>query len=163
MKEASGATPFPTAEKTDWLAQVSKELKGKKPSDLDWELNERIRLSPLYTPEEIPASTVLRTDMGWEPGSYVASGSAADMNAAALEELQGGAEALLFNLYHQVDVAEMTAILKDIDLKFISLHCALHFPDRDPAELFRDLIIYLRRAGYDLATIQGVIRERIKN
>jgi methylmalonyl-CoA mutase len=157
MNEASGASPFPEAGKIDWLDQVRKELKGKEPSDLDWELNERIRLSPLYTPEEVPATAALRTDMGWEPGSYVASDSADKMNAAALEELQGGAEALLFNLYHQVGVDEMAEILKDIDLKYISLHCALYFPDRDPAELFRDLIIYLRRAGYDLGTIQGSV------
>lgn len=157
MKEATGASPFPEMGKTDWLDQVRNELKGKDPGDLDWELNERIRLSPLYTPAEIPATASLRTDMGWEPGSYVASGTAAKMNADALEELQGGAEALLFNLHHQVDVDEMAAILKGIDLKFISLNCALYFPDRDPAELFRDLIIYLRRSGYDLGVIQGSV------
>lgn len=157
MQKATGASPFPETGKSEWLEQVKKELKGKDPSELDWELNERIRLSPLYTPEEVPADAPLRIEKGWQPGSYVASGDGERMNAHALEELQGGAQALLFNLYHQVDVPEMRKILQDVNLNFVSLNCALYFPDRDPAELFRDLIYYLRSEGYELNKIQGSV------
>lgn len=155
--EHSNASTFPNSSKADWLEQVRKETKGKDPHTLDWELNEKIRLSPLYTPEEVPTRDALPIDTTWSAGSYVGAGHADEVNARALEELSGGAEALLFNLYHQPDLKEMSAILDGIELPFISLNCALYFPDRDPAELFRDLILYLRRKGYDLAKIQGSV------
>lgn len=148
---------FPPSTKAEWLENVRRETKGQDPEKLDWELNERIRLSPLYTPEEVPARDPLPLATGWQAGSYVGAGDAADVNARALEELAGGAEALLFNLYHQPDLEEMATILDGIELPYVSLNCALYFPDRDPAELFRDLIFYLRRKGYDLAKIQGSV------
>ncbi|PHI19464.1 hypothetical protein CEQ90_13165 [Lewinellaceae bacterium SD302] len=148
---------FPETTKADWLEQVRKETKGKDPMELDWQFNERIRLSPLYTPEEAPARSELPVDTGWQTGSYVGAGHADAVNTRALEELAGGSEALLFNLYHQPDLEEMARILENIELPYISLHCALYFPDRDPAELFRDLIYYLRHKKYDLAKIQGSV------
>lgn len=148
---------FPETGKADWLERATKELKGKDLSTLDWELNEKIRLSPLYTPEERPDEGALNIKAGWQPGSYVRSGPAEEMNAVALEELSGGAQAVMFNLYHQPSVEEMGKILKDIELPFISFHCALYFPDRDPAELFRDLIFYLRSQGYSLDQIVGSV------
>lgn len=151
------APQFPSTTKADWLEQVRNETKGKDPETLDWELNEKVRLSPLYTPEEVPAREPIPLESGWQAGSYVGAGDAEAVNARALEELGGGAEALLFNLYHQPDPKEMAAILDGIELSYMSLNCALYFPDRDPAELFRDLIFYLRRKGYDLARIQGSV------
>ncbi|MEL6140959.1 MAG: methylmalonyl-CoA mutase family protein [Bacteroidota bacterium] len=155
MQEPTGS--FAASGKSEWLDRARQELKGKDPAELDWVLNERIRLSPHYTPEEVPEHPKLDLDPGWQPGSYVASGPANAMNAHAIEELQGGAEALLFSLYRQIDVEEMSQILAGIELPYISLHCALYFPDRDPAELFRDLIFYLRRRQYPLDQIQGSV------
>ncbi len=154
MKEA---TAFPQMGKTDWLARAAKELKGKDPSELDWALNEKIRLSPLYTPAEVPARGALAIDNDWLAGSYVGASNARSMNGLALEELAGGAQAVLFNLHHQPSPDEIAQILEGIELPFISLHCSLYFPDRDPAELFRDLIFYLRKKGYPLASIRGAV------
>lgn len=156
MKTTS-AQDFPDSTKADWLEQVRRETKGKDPAELDWQLNERVRLSPLYTTEDSPARGSLPVQTGWQTGSYVGAGHAADVNARALEELSGGAQALLFNLYHQPDLKEIEVILDKIELPYISLNCALYFPDRDPAELFRDLILYLRSKKYDLSTIQGSV------
>lgn len=150
-------SPFPPMGKSDWLDQVRKELKGKDPAELDWELNENIRLSPLYTPEEVPSQAPLDIERGWLAGSYVAAGKAVEVNAQALSELEGGAQALWLSLHHQPDEAEIAGILQDISLPFISFHCALYFPDRDPAELFRDLIYYLRRNHIPLNAIKGSV------
>ncbi len=151
------ATAFPQMGKTDWLARAAKELKGKDMAEMEWALNERIRLSPLYTPEEGLAQSPLDTLADWLPGSYVASGNSAEMNSRALEELAGGAEAISFNLHYQPNLEEIGRILQDIELPYISLHCSLFFPDRDPAELFRDLIFYLRKKGYPLDEISGAV------
>ena len=155
--EASSPITFPATDKQDWLQCVSKELKGRDLGSLDWELNERIRLSPLYTAEEVTARPALKRSAGWEIGAYVDHGDHATVNESALAALQQGAEALLFRLYRQPDTAAIGKILAGIRVDFVSLHCALRYPGQDPAELFRDLVRYLRREGYTLSDIRGSV------
>ena len=149
--------PFPDYDKADWLQRASKELRGRDLDTLDWEINERIRLAPLYTRTEVEALPPVDRPAGWEVGAYVDSGTDEKINASALRALAQGAEALLFRLFRQPGAEEVGALLADIRLDFISLHCALRYPGQDPAELFRDLVRYLRREGYDLATIRGSV------
>ena len=149
--------PFPESDKADWLQRVSKELKGRDLDSLDWEINERIRLSPLYTHVEVEALPPLDRTAGWEIGAYIDAGTNAQINASALRALHQGAEGLLFRLFRQPGAAEVSELLQDIRPDFISLHCALRYPGQDPAELFRDLVKYLRREGYDLAEIRGSV------
>jgi methylmalonyl-CoA mutase len=104
-----------------------------------------------------PTGIALRQTTSWETGAYVESGENKETNEYAHEELEAGAEALLFRLYQQPDVEDIAAILKDIPLADISLHCSLRYPGQDPAELFRDLVRYLRKEGHDLATISGSV------
>ncbi len=149
--------PFPDYDKADWLQRASKELKGRDLDSLDWEINERIRLAPLYTRTEVEALPPVDRPAGWQVGAYVDSGTNEEINASALRALRQGAEALLFRLFRQPSAGEVTELLQDIRLDFISLHCALRYPGQDPAELFRDLVKYLRQQGYDLATIRGSV------
>jgi methylmalonyl-CoA mutase len=93
----------------------------------------------------------------WDYGAYVDSGENQEINSYAREEVAAGAEALLFRLYHQPDVDEIAKILEGIPLQNVSLHCSLRYPGQDPAELFRDLVRYLRREGHDLASISGSV------
>jgi methylmalonyl-CoA mutase len=151
------ASPFPPSDKSDWLDRVSKELNGNSLDALDLEINERIRLSPLYTAEEVPARPPLDRPAGWAIGAYVSSGSDEEINAFALRALEQGAEALLFRLFRQPDEASIARILRDVRLDFISLNCAMRYPGQDPAELFRDLVRYLRKEGYDLEKIKGSV------
>lgn len=153
----SVTSPFPPSTKADWLSRVRKELKGREVSELDREVNERIKLSPLYTAEEVVARPPLERSAGWEIGAYVEADKNDELNRSALAALNQGAEALLFRLFHQPTAREVGELLKDIRLDFISLHCALRYPGQDPAELFRDLVKYLRTEGYDLGKIRGSV------
>ena len=148
--------PFPPSDKADWLDRVAKELKGDL-SQLDTEVTERIKLSPLYTAEEVTARPPLKRDAGWEIGAYLESGSTDKIHGSAMAALDQGAEALLFRLYHQPGPQEIAALLQDIRPDYVSLHCALRYPGQDPAELFRDLVKYLRKEGYDLSKIRGSV------
>ncbi|CAH1002424.1 Methylmalonyl-CoA mutase [Neolewinella maritima] len=155
---ASVATPsFPDSDKTDWLERATKELKGRDLDRLDWEVNERIRLSAHYTAEDVTPLPALDRSAGWTIGAYVDSGTNDAINASALRALNQGAEGLLFRLFRQPGAADIDALLHDVRLDFISLHCALRYPGQDPAELFRDLVGYLRREGYDLRQIRGSV------
>ncbi|WP_116108126.1 methylmalonyl-CoA mutase family protein [Lewinella sp. IMCC34191] len=147
---------FPPSDKGDWLERVKKELKGDL-SDLDQQVSEGIRLSPLYTAEEVDVRPPLDRPAGWEIGAYLRSGDNQSTNEAALAALEQGAEALLFRLYHQPSRREVDELLRGIKLDFVSIHCALRYPGRDPAELFRDLVKYLRQAGYALDGIRGSV------
>jgi len=93
----------------------------------------------------------------WDYGAYVDSGENKEINTYAREEIDAGAEALLFRLYHQPDVDDVAEILAGIPLRDISLNCSLRYPGQDPAELFRDLIRYLRREGIELASVSGSV------
>ncbi|PPK85235.1 methylmalonyl-CoA mutase [Neolewinella xylanilytica] len=149
-------TTFPASDKGDWLDRVKQELKGDL-TQLDQQVSERIRLSPLYTAEEVTIRPPLERSAGWEIGAYLRAGSNEIINEAALAALEQGAEALLFRLYHQPTRAEVAALLEGIRMDFVSIHCALRYPGQDPAELFRDLVKYLRQRGYDLKGIRGSV------
>ena len=156
MPTEAPSSAFPPSDKSDWLEQAQRELKGDV-SRLDDAVSERIRLSPLYTAEETEARPPLDRPAGWEIGAYLKSGSNREINQAAHKALDQGAEALLFRLYHQPTREEVAELLDGIRMDFISVHCALRYPGQDPAELFRDLVKYLRRAGYPLADIRGSV------
>ncbi|MBB4080392.1 methylmalonyl-CoA mutase [Lewinella aquimaris] len=151
------STSFPPSDKADWLSQATMELKGRDVAELDHEVNDRIRLSPLYTAAEVEALPPLNRSAGWEVGAYVSSGTNPEINRSALTALDRGAEALLYRLYRQPGAAEIAELLADVRLDFVSLHCAMRYPGQDPAELFRDLVKYLRREGYDLSKIRGSV------
>ena len=151
------AHPFPASDKNDWLARATRELRGQDLERLETEFNDRVRLSAHYGAEEVTDRPPLEREAGWRSGAYVDSGSNEEINASALSALQRGAESLLFRLYRQPAAAEVRELLRDIHVDYISLHCALRYPGQDPAELFRDLVYYLRREGYELAKIRGSV------
>lgn len=93
----------------------------------------------------------------WDFGAYVGTGENDEVNAYAREEVAAGAEALLFRLYQQPETEDIRQLLKGIDLKAVSLHCTLRYPGQDPAELFRDLVRFLRQEGHDLSNISGSV------
>lgn len=93
----------------------------------------------------------------WTIGAYSDSGENEEINKYARAEIKSGAEALLFRLYHQPDAEDIAEILNGIDISKQSLHCTLRYPGQDPAELFRDLVRYLRREGHQLQGITGSV------
>lgn len=152
---------FSPVTKAEWLARVEKDLRGRELSDLDWQLEESIRLSPIYTAEDVPADLppieAGRINNQWEVGAYIQAGTPKEVNQRALTALEGGVTAPLFHLLRQPTVAEISEMLAGIHLPYISLNTALISPDKDPAELFRDLVFYLRKKGYPLSDIRGSV------
>ncbi|OAV44140.1 methylmalonyl-CoA mutase family protein [Lewinella sp. 4G2] len=124
-----------------WTTTLSDQLSGKSIYDLDDDL------SALPGTQQLP----------YRVGAYIDEGSYGEMNRYAQAEIERGAEALLFRLYRQPDTAAIRRILKNIDPTVTELHCSLRYPGQDPAELFRDLITYLRAEGIDLSKVRGSI------
>ena len=90
-------------------------------------------------------------------GAYVSRGDNAAVNASALRQIARGADDLMFRLYRQPTVDDLEVMLRDIPLDELSLHCSLRYPGQDPAELFRDLVRYLRRHDYSPGDVSGSV------
>lgn len=152
---------FSKPSKEDWLTKVTKDLKGRSISDLDWALEEKIKISAIPSNAdisgELPPLTARRTDNNWHIGSYVEVKDMGDANAQVLEELNGGIQAPLFKLRHLPNLEELEILLKDIETGFIAVHFALQHPGKDPAAFFRNLIFYARRHQLDLTAINGSV------
>lgn len=119
---------FPPTSKSEWLAKIEKDLKGRPLADLQWHLSESIRIDPFFHPDdEIEAAGPLiraGEQNNWEIGEYVAvNDSVAEANQRALTALTGGAEALLFQCGDRVlSGGDLNFLLKDIELGITSIH-----------------------------------------
>lgn len=150
---------FPNTDKAEWLAQITRDLKGKSIEELDWQLEEELRVAVAYNQEDLKDTPQPirsgRSDNAWEIGEYIPVSDPSAANAQALEGLQGGVSAPLFQLHHLPSEEELSLLLAEIEPAFISVHFAPAFPGKDPAELFRNLIYYTRKRKLDLGTIKG--------
>ena len=154
---SAGAQASP---KADWLAQIQKELKGKPLESLDWQVEEHIRLAPLYAREDIfprPPLAGGRTDNRWEVGELIEVRDLAAANQQAHKAISSGISAPLFQLHHEPTAAELAVLVSGIIPDNLSVHFALQHPGKDPAEFYRDLIYYVRQQGYQLSAIRGSV------
>ncbi|MBL7901350.1 MAG: hypothetical protein JNK73_05090 [Bacteroidia bacterium] len=107
---------FPSSSFADWEKQVFKDLKGETPEHLCWENENGIKLSPYYTAENCPIPyEPAFTHSDWQVGVYH-SGSAKEMNAGFLRDLNHGANAIAFEIKEH----NPEALLKGIQLDLIS-------------------------------------------
>ena len=141
-------TTTDTSPQTAWLA-------GREPDQHDTNLARNLEIALAELDSTTAAPTHRRTS--WDFGAYVATGENEEVNRYAREEVSAGAEALLFRLYQQPTVADLHELLDNLDLPALSLHCTLRYPGQDPAELFRDLVSYLRQRGLPLSSISGSV------
>lgn len=145
--------PMPTAASSAAPLAVDNWINGLAPDQYDANLAAGVRIVLESLTE---ASGNARTT-SWDFGAYVGTGENDEVNTYAREEVEAGAEALLFRLYQQPATEDIQQLLKGINLKGVSLHCTLRYPGQDPAELFRDLVRFLRREGLDLTSISGSV------
>lgn len=150
---------FSNPTKAEWLEKITRDLKGKPLEELEWQLEEQIRLAATFGPEDnLPSSKTLsagRNNNSWSIGEYLFVHKPEAANAQALEGLLGGVNAPLFYLHHLPSREELEVLLANIEPSFISIHFAPAYPGKDPAELFRNLIYYARRRNLKLEDIYG--------
>lgn len=131
---------FTPISKTEWVAKLEKELKGRSFTDLQWQLDEEILLDPFYHPEdqpEAPASIFQKTSNDWEIGEYVFVNDFKSANQQALRALKDGVNALFFQIKHEPTIDELKTLLDGIELGFISTHFAPYYPGKNPVKIFR--------------------------
>ncbi len=130
----------------DWTHRLPNRLGGRSIDELDADFH-----------TVTAASRGTHGQPRWTVGAYVDDGTYEEINTYARTEITSGAEALLFRLYRQPDSKAISQILRGVDATAIGLNCSLRYPGQDPAELFRDLVQYLRAKGYDLRRVSGSV------
>jgi len=148
MPTSDHTVPDPSNGQEDWLAALS-AVTGTSVEERDANISKTV-IGGMAEGESLSLNK-------WEVGAYIDSGENEEINNYARAEISSGAEALLFRLYHQPDAGEIAQILEGIDIGKQSLHCTLRYPGQDPAELFRDLVRFLRREGHQLKNIAGSV------
>lgn len=123
---------FNSSTKEEWLAKVEKDLKGKPLEALNWELTKDLNLSPFAHADdlrEVPTPiAATKKNNSWEIGVQLPVEEITDANQAALQALAGGATAIAFSIDRSLDQSEIAALLKDIQLEWISIHFIFQIP-----------------------------------
>jgi len=122
-------TSFSSVDKEEWLKAIQRELKKEQLQDFDWQLSQEILITPfahsndsieLYEPVIKDKSTNT-----WEIAEFVKVNHAKDANQLAIEALEQGANALIFDLTSDFVVTDMPVLLKNIQHEWISTHFML--------------------------------------
>ncbi|MBX2891759.1 MAG: hypothetical protein KF734_12565 [Saprospiraceae bacterium] len=117
---------FPPVSKEAWLRQIAKDLKGRPLEELDWMLDEGLRVSPFAHADDFaqPPTPMLGRPTHWEICEDVLVADPVAANRQALEALEGGAEGLRFIFETSPDWADFQQVFEKIHLDFIGLHFA---------------------------------------
>lgn len=110
---------FPTTDKATWLAKVEKDLKGKSLAELEWQLEENIRLAPFYTASDTEASTAFQKGNAWEIGEDIVVLDEKVANKALLHALAQGVDAPRLVLEKKCD---WRVLLQEVHTEMIALH-----------------------------------------
>lgn len=117
---------FPPSSKDEWLAKVSKELKGQPMESLDWLLAPGLRVSPFAHredwPQELPSLPGERMNNDWEIGEDIPVDNIKEAHEWAMEALENGVQAPRWVLRRPLKPAEWQQLLNGIELSYISTH-----------------------------------------
>jgi len=114
---------FPQVKKSEWLAKIEKDLKGRAYDELSWVITPELSLPPVFNIEDREEEIAISSnDNSWEIGEKIQAEQPGAANKLALEALQKGANAIQFEL---PQTPELPSLLKDILPEYISLHFAL--------------------------------------
>ena len=152
---------FPSMSKEEWLKKIEKDLKGRPLTDLQWQLEDTIKVDPLYHPDDriVPVSIPWndKTNNDWEIGEYIIDNDFTAANQLALKALKGGAQALLFQLKKEINQEQLGQLLKGIELDLISTHFEQFHAAKDPVKLLHQIFQHISDLKKDPTAIEGSI------
>ena len=109
---------FKKVSKKEWLEKVTKDLKGKALSELNWVLDNKINLSPFYHSEDFsPRFSTLdqhKETNAWKLCETIVCDDLATDNKQSLAALNGGASELHFSKAGSLSRLDLQILLKDI-------------------------------------------------
>ncbi|MBI1226792.1 MAG: hypothetical protein GC192_16270 [Bacteroidetes bacterium] len=142
---------FPAISKAEWLEKIKKDLKGKSPSEFDWQVADGQAVSAFPHLDDMDGELPHPISEGkndWQICEGFQVGDSKKANKMALTALAGGADALRFNC---TEVPDFEVLMEGIELTIISLHLRAK-KMAEPLDLLRNFVEY---AGENAAGIGG--------
>jgi methylmalonyl-CoA mutase len=114
---------FSAPSREAWNALLEKDLKGQAWTNLQWQVADGLLLNPFYLTEDQETSAALAgSGPGWTIGETLKVADLKIAYAQIMEALEGGVEALNLQLNRDLLPDEWAALLKGVELAYISLN-----------------------------------------
>jgi methylmalonyl-CoA mutase len=148
---------FPAISKAEWLKQISKDLKDKPLSDLEWVIDDALRVSPFVHAEDFETvpSPLWEDANHWEICERIQIEDAVAANVETLEALNGGAEGIQFDFAHSPDWATWSQLLSGIHLDYIGLHFSGKGVTQNPSTIISHLLRLATAQNIDSKILRG--------
>lgn len=151
---------FAPISKADWLKQIEQDLKGRPLQELVWQAAPGLDIDPLVHAEDFPEPPLPLAghNLHWEICEQVYAQYPAATNAQALQALEYGAEALVFDRETPWTPVAIEKTLAGMHLDFISIYFKGDSIMQDPGGLMSALIAHAQgktlRGGLERTLVQ---------
>ncbi len=148
---------FPPVSKSEWLAKIEKDLKGKPLSSLEWKLD-HLDIDPFPHAEDLKSlPTPLGPASNWEIGEDIEAADLQKANHQVRQALQHGVEAPRFVLYENLGDHRMETLLEGIQLPLVSVHFFEKNKNADPKHLLEHFHHTAKDTGVDTSKLLGSV------
>jgi methylmalonyl-CoA mutase len=152
---------FPPATKTDWLAKIVKDLKGKSMNDLFYKVGD-LHLSPFLSKSDLVENVAPlahgRETNHWDINENIlVKEDFKKANSLALKALAGGASALCFEMDAFPKATDLVILLHDIELDYIQTAFLEKTRNLNPLPFLKILKQYIEKWGKNPAEIRGSV------
>ncbi|MBK7936145.1 MAG: hypothetical protein IPJ82_03315 [Lewinellaceae bacterium] len=148
---------FPPVSKAEWIKKIVKDLKDRPLEDLDWQMPEGLRVSPLVHADDFqePPLPMFSQSQPWEICEEVAAGDPAAANRQSLDALEGGVEGLQFHLEQTPDASFLAQMFDGIHPDYIGLHFSGPGVSGNPGAVLAGLESLAKTKGISTANLRG--------
>lgn len=157
---------FPPIEKQSWEQTIIADLKGANyEKKLVWNTDDGLKIQPYYTaedieslktkdflPAEFPYLRGTKSDNNWEVRQKIASKGIGSANIEAIEALKKGADAVTFKADQINSLADISVILKDINIEKNPVHFVSAASN---PQLLDYLLQYIEKNNIDKSKVRG--------
>ena len=148
---------FPPVTKSDWLAKIEKDLKGKPLSSLEWQLG-HLAINPFPHLDDLKELPLPAGDSpGWEIGEDIESHDLLEANRQVRQALEFGVQAPRFVLAENLGDHRMATLLEGIDLPLVSIHFFEKNKNADPKRLLEHFYHIAKNASADTDLLRGSV------
>jgi methylmalonyl-CoA mutase len=145
---------FSPSEYSDWVNQVTKELKGKTTDSLISFTRDGISIQPMYTkdfPGRVVQEQPVKNTSGWTITEEIAVDNEEEDNQVILDKIYRGANGLVLYVYDNV---QLDVLLKNVQLQFIQLNFVV---EGDGKTIIQKLVEVAKNQGLHPDQLKGSV------
>lgn len=115
---------FPEISKEAWVEKVEKDLKGRALEELDWIIDEDIKVAPFYhaISDTINVPNNNQSSNRWEIGEDIFLEDSKSANQQLLKALENGVNAPRIIIDRDCNETEFGVLFQNVNLSYISIH-----------------------------------------